>query len=229
MKILSFDTSTKFLTIALAEDFAIKSAFHEDMETRHNEEIVPTVANMFKEIKWNVKDIDLVCVGIGPGSFTGLRVGLAFAKGLARSTGIKIIGVPTMDAIAKQFLPVKFPGVNFVAPLIDARKGRVYSAVYKAGAETIPEKVSNYNLLFIDELLSTLDKKTFFIGDGVETYKDKIKEHARAYFIENAQWHPNARDINFLGLKKFMRREENDINNLQPLYIYPKECSVGGI
>ena len=81
MKILSFDTSTKFLTIALLEDEAVKAEFHEDVGIRHSEILVSTIKDMLGKLEWKMEDIELMCVGLGPGSFTGIRIAVATVKG----------------------------------------------------------------------------------------------------------------------------------------------------
>ena len=97
MKVLAFDTSTKYLSVACLEDEEVKSSYHEDAGIRHSEILTSTIKDMLDEANWKASDIELVCVGLGPGSFTGLRIGIATVKGLSAVLGNKVIGVPTMD------------------------------------------------------------------------------------------------------------------------------------
>ena len=121
MKILAFDTSTKFLSVACLEGEELKAEFHEDVGIGHSEMLVPTFKDLLRKLDWKIIDVGLVCVGLGPGSFTGLRIAAATVKGLAAVIETKLVGVPSMDAMV-----LNFPtGEKNVATLLDARKGKV--------------------------------------------------------------------------------------------------------
>ncbi|MGB3111451.1 MAG: tRNA (adenosine(37)-N6)-threonylcarbamoyltransferase complex dimerization subunit type 1 TsaB, partial [Candidatus Omnitrophota bacterium] len=96
MKTLAFDTSTKYLTIACLEGEEVKAEFHKDVGIGHSEILVPTFKGLLEKLDWKITGIDLVCVGIGPGSFTGLRIAVATVKGLAAVIKNKLVGVPSM-------------------------------------------------------------------------------------------------------------------------------------
>ena len=127
MKTLAFDTSTKFLTIAGLDDDHVLSSFHEDVGIRHSEILVPTIDDVLLKAGWRLKDVDLIAVGIGPGSFTGLRIAVATVKGFLTVINAKVVGVPAMDAIAMNAPQDK----KMIAPFLDARKEKVYSCMYE--------------------------------------------------------------------------------------------------
>jgi len=220
MKVLAFDTSTKFLSIALLEDNEPKAVFHEDVGIRHSEILVPTINDLLNKISWDLKDIELMCVGLGPGSFTGLRIAVATIKGFAAVLRNKVVGVPTMDAIAMNYSGEK----KLIAPLLDARKGKVYSCIYeRSGGEV--KKTTDDLLITIDELLENLDKKVMFFGDAVSKYSDKLDNNSFAGYDKNIDWYPRAVNIARLGVKK-AHSGVDDPEVIDPLYLHAKECQI---
>jgi len=220
MKILAFDTSTKFLSIALLEGNEAISEFHEDVGIRHSEILVPTIETLLKGSGWSVCDIDLVCMGIGPGSFTGLRIAAATVKGLAAVSCEQVAGVPTMDVMVRNFLPMD----GRVAPLMDARKGKVYSCIYNCSGDNV-EKLTEYMLVSVDELLNSLDEKTTFFGDAVGIYKDQLVSHPLAGYISAVDWYPKACWVGRLGVENAKGITQSPAE-LEPLYLHSKECNI---
>ncbi len=221
MKILAFDTSTKFLSIACLDDKEVKSTFHQDVGIKHSEILIPTISDTLDALGWSIREVELVCVGIGPGSFTGLRIAVATVKGFAAVLGNNIAGVPTMDAIA-----VNYGGESkLAAPLLDARKGKVYSCVYDF-SKPAPERVTDYLLVTIDELLDSLTEETVFFGDAVNAYKEKIKGHPLAKCGENIDWFPKAPDIGRLGFERFSLGEKDAAETINPMYLHAQECNI---
>lgn len=220
MKILAFDTSTKFLSIACLEDAEVKTSFHEDAGIRHSELLVPTIKEILEKQGWKLTDIDLVCVGLGPGSFTGLRIAIATVKGLAAVLGNKVVGVPTMDAIAANIPSEK----KRVAPFLDARKEKVYTCIYdNSGAEL--QRLSEYLLTTVDDLLAGLKEEVLFVGDAVEKYKEKLDGCSNAKYALDVDWYPRATEIGRLGYVKSLTGTD-DPDAIDPLYLHAKECNI---
>jgi len=220
MKTLAFDTSTKFLTIALFEGDDVVAEFHEDVGIKHSEILVPTIKDMVEKLSWDMQDIDLMCVGLGPGSFTGLRIAVATVKGFAAVLGNKLVGVPTMDAMAMKCSA----GERLIAPLLDAHKGKVYSCIYE-GESPDRKKTTEYLLLTIGDLLDSLEEKVLFFGNGIEKYKDELDSHPMAEYIEDMDWYPRAADIGRLGIKRSAEGTD-DPKTIDPLYLHARDCSV---
>lgn len=221
MKILAFDTSTKFLSIALLEDDKTAAEFHEEAGIRHSEILVPTIKDMVKKANWETHDIDLIAIGVGPGSFTGLRIAVATVKGLAAVLQSKVIGVPTMDAMVMNF-PA---GKGRIAPLLDARKGKVYSCIYeRSGGE--PVRISDYLLITAEELLNSLDQEVTFFGDAVAKYKERLDKHPIARYIDNVDWYPRAAEIGRIGLRRSALSGTCKPEEIEPLYLHAKECNI---
>jgi tRNA threonylcarbamoyladenosine biosynthesis protein TsaB len=221
MKTLAFDTSTKFLSIALLEGDKVLLESHEEVGMKHSELLVPVAKDMINEVGWKVDDIGLIAVGLGPGSFTGLRIAVATAKGIVAVTGSKIIGVPSMDAMVRNF---DVGQKKKIAPLMDARKEKIYACVYDcSGAEPVRE--SDYILSPIDEFLEGLQDETVFFGDAVMKYKEKLDGHPRSGYIEDVDWYPRASCIGRIGAKR-SKIGTDDPDTLAPLYLHAKECNV---
>ena len=220
MKTLAFDTSTKYLTIACLEDEKIVSSFHEDVGVQHSELLIPTIKDLLGKLTWPLEKIDLICVGLGPGSFTGLRIAVATVKGLALVAKNKVIGVPTMDAIAMNAPEEK----KLVAPFLDAHKGKVYSCIYERSEGGLT-RLTDYMLTAADELLGSLKEEVYFFGGGITKYKDILETCPQAQYNKDMDWYPKAADIGRLGLKK-SREGTDDPETIDPLYLHSKECNI---
>ena len=220
MKILAFDTSTNFLTIACLEGEEIKAEFHKDAGIRHSEILMPTIKDMLDKSGWKTRDIGLICVGLGPGSFTGIRIAAATAKGLAAVLRSKMIGVPTMDAIAMNFPPEE----RCVAPLLDAHKGKVYSCIYGREGETLVRN-TDYMLTTIEELLGSLTGEVVFCGNGTVKYEEKLKQHPLVRYNKEMDWYPRAVSIGRIGLER-SAGATSDPQAIEPLYLHSRECNI---
>lgn len=173
MTILGIDTSTAVKTVAiLKNDNKIIEYFLDDVKN-HSESLLPIINQLLSDVKLSMEDIDMIAVGNGPGSYTGLRIGAATVKGLAYGRNIPIIKVSSLDALAKN---IDFTDY-YVCPILDARRNEVYTALYKGN-----EKLRNEECIKLDELLDILDnmiksgEKVVFVGDAAEKFFDKISE-----------------------------------------------------
>lgn len=173
MKILAFDCSGKTLSAAVADDQVEAEAFVEE-NRNHAPYLLPTIEKVLNEANWQPKDLEQIAVTIGPGSFTGLRIGLATAKGLGDTLGIPLIGVNTMDALARQMAHKE----SIIVPLLDARKNQAYTAIYD-NRQGKMEQIYPYAALSpIEELVKHLKPydEIIFLGDGVEMWKEQLEK-----------------------------------------------------
>ncbi|MFA5336150.1 MAG: tRNA (adenosine(37)-N6)-threonylcarbamoyltransferase complex dimerization subunit type 1 TsaB, partial [Candidatus Omnitrophota bacterium] len=128
MKILALDTSSKFISIAIAEDARVTASVHKEADQMQCEQLMPQIDKILKKAKLGLKDIGCIVFSKGPGSLTSLRIGAATVKGLAFSRKIKIAGVPTLDVIAEVAALAQEP--SLIVPIVDARRGNVYCSIY---------------------------------------------------------------------------------------------------
>ena len=171
MNILAIDTSALTATAAILSYDTLLGEISTTTKLTHSQTIMPMIDELLKKVNLDISDIDLFACSEGPGSFTGLRIGIGTIKGLAYGLGKPVVGVSTLAALAHNIANTDL----VISPIMDARRGQVYNALYKwngVGLECIKEP----RALAIEELCGELTEKTIFVGDGVKAHKDKISE-----------------------------------------------------
>ena len=222
MKILAIDTSSKFLNMALGEDNFIIAEESHLLDRQHSALLVPKVKELLEKCNSRINDIGAFVVGLGPGSFTGLRIGVSSVKGFGIATKKPCIGVASIDALAMNADVEKAT----VVPVIDAKRNQVYSAIYKRKNGTI-SKTSGYLLLTVEALMKKIKGPAVFLCDGVTLYKEEIRRLGRkAIFLDEKYWYPKASCLIKLALKNIKMRRKQDLGKLKPLYIYSRYCQV---
>jgi len=161
--VLALDNSLDFLNIALAHEEILLEERHSKSQRPASQSIPGNVLHLLADYGYNVEDLSLIITTVGPGSFTGIRVGLAFCKGLASGRKIPLIGVPTLDVLVS---PFSFLHGYFLCPLLDAKKGEVFTALYRAYHGTI-QCLSGYHALKPAEIAHTLKTPCLCFGTGV--------------------------------------------------------------
>lgn len=217
MKILAIDTSTDYLSLAVMNGSHIAARCHKPAERSHSSLVIPAIDALLKKARVRLKEIDGFCISIGPGSFTGLRIGVATVKGFAYSLNKPIVGVPTLDVIARN--AKDFHGI--ICPILDAKKNKVYACLYKSDGKNI-RRISKYLLLPVSDLMERIKKlkdKILFLGDAVSLIGEK----------NTIDWHPKAEVVARLGLSDFKDKRFVSPEDLEPLYLYSRECDVIGI
>lgn len=174
MKILALDSSSNVASVAVMDGSTLIGEYSTNHKKTHSQTLMPMVEDLLQAVEMDVADIDLFAVSNGPGSFTGLRIGLATAKGLAHACEKPLLGVSTLEAMAYN-LP---HCAGLVVPILDARRDQVYTAVYawRGGAlhtHTAPCAVSITELL---EILQQTGREAVFLGDGVARFGAQIQD-----------------------------------------------------
>ena len=210
MKILAIDTSTTHSSCAVMNDNNIVGDFSINQSMSHNEILLVMVDEMLKKLNIDIEDIDLFVAVTGPGSFTGIRIGVTVVKALAMALNKPIVAVNTLEALSFGVFSDKKK-----IPLIDARGERVYYGVY--------EGINNENivapaLLTIDELLEEFsDKGEFvFVGDCVNLYKDRILENKNFEITPACLNSCISKNACVIGKQKFERGDISDCFSLSP-------------
>ena len=217
MTILAIDTSTDYLSLAVMRNGKIIKRFHRKSHMRHSSLLVPMIDKLLKKAKMKLRSIDCFAISIGPGSFTGLRIGVATIKGFAYTLGKPVIAVPTLDAIARNVK--NFEGV--ICPVLDARKNKVYAALYRSDGKNL-KLISKYLLLSVNELMEKTARydKIIFLGDALHLIgKPELK---------SIDWHPRADTIANLSLEYIRKKKFISAEDLEPMYLYSRECDVTG-
>lgn len=172
MRIFAIDTSAKSASAAVTENGVIKGEFFINTMLTHSETLMPMTDAVLKSTRLELADIDCFAVNNGPGSFTGLRIGIAAVKGMAYALGKPCIGVSTLYSMA---FNLRAPD-TIVCAVMDARCDQVYNALFDVSAET-PARICEDRALTIGELakeLETIDKKVVLVGDGAQLCYNKM-------------------------------------------------------
>lgn len=225
MKILGVDTSTSCGGLGIVDDHGVvaESAFRR--EETFSTRLIPAIQALLAEAHLRLDTIDGIAISLGPGSFTGLRVGLSAIKGLALTAERAVVGIPTLDALAHTlpFTPY------LICPIVDARKGEVYTALYKNGKGGEVEQLTPYQVLSPSALIEGIPpREAIFLGDGVEVYGGLIKEHLgeRALFAPQHLRFLRGTTVAELGRNRIMRGERDDIASLVPIYVRQSDAEI---
>lgn len=174
MKILSVDTSANVATVAICEDERLICEQMTNTKKTHSQTLMPMIDNILAQAEMEISDVDLIAVANGPGSFTGLRIGVSTVKGIAEALDIPVVGISTLEAMA-----YNLPYCSYlICPIMDARREQVYNVVYEWENEELRE-LKEPRALGLSELLNEIlgvDKKAVFLGDAVPVHKEKIVE-----------------------------------------------------
>lgn len=224
MLILAIDTSTMTGGVALLRDGALVGENILKVSAAHSERLMPAVESLLASSGCTPRDIDAVCCGVGPGSFTGVRIGVSASKGMAYALRIPIVGVPTLDALAVARSvgePVK------VWSLIDARHGRFYSACFRSAGEVNVQRLNDYAIRTVDDLAVTgdVDGRLLLVGDGAARYRDDIMAALgpRAWIPPEPLTLLRPVQVGLLGAAMLESGVRHDVASLAPFYLRPSE------
>ncbi len=230
MKILGIDTATNVLNLAIIENRKMIADYMMEKEgTTHSAIIVPALKNIINLTGYKLNELAGIAVSIGPGSFTGLRIGLATAKGIAFSLSIPVIGVNTLESYALSWKDL--PGI--LCPVVKARKGEYYFTFYlkKENSDNLI-RIEDYqckNWINIKEKLLKLAKPVYVFGHGLieVTESKKINYYPdNIHFIIREQDPPGAVNIALMGERRISKGEKDDIFELSPFYIHRSSAEV---
>lgn len=181
MIVLSIDSSSKVATVAILKDDVLLGEYILNDKREHSVILMPLIENLLKECNLSIDDIDGYVVSKGPGSFTGLRIGMATIKGMSFGNNKPYISISSLDALAYNL--ISFNGI--ICPIMDALRENVYTALYKNNNDSL-EKIMDYTALDIDELVNLLKDKNeevIFVGDGLYKHKKYICDNfPKAHF-----------------------------------------------
>jgi len=216
MKVLGVDTSSNVATASLIDDDLIIAEYTLNFKKTHSERLMPMIDDMLTSCGCSIDDVDMFAVSVGPGSFTGVRIGVATVKGLAHATGKKVVPVGTLEALAYN-LPY---AEHLIVPIMDARRDQVYTGTYIWDEDGFRE-IEAPCAVSIDECIDSCGKllDVIFIGDGVPVYKERIIERLgeRAKFAPAGSSLQRASSVAALGLYKI--DEAVSCHEITPLYL----------
>jgi tRNA threonylcarbamoyladenosine biosynthesis protein TsaB len=223
MRILGIDTTSKFLSLGIYDRGKI-AEYNVDLERRHSALLTVIIKRTLAGLGLDVRDIDYFACGIGPGSFTGIRVGVAAMKGFAFALRKPLIGIPTLDILAAN--AVLKPGQKTIVPAVDAKRSLIYCGSYRTKGLGF-KKILPYMLLTVDEFIAQIPAGSLILGDALGLYKEKIVRDVKgAVILERDYWFPQGRNVIALALERIKAGKFDDPLKLNPIYLYPKECQI---
>lgn len=219
MRILALDSSGLVATVAILEDDHMVAEYTVNYKKTHSQTLLPMLDEIVKMTEFELSTIDAIAVAGGPGSFTGLRIGAATAKGLGLALEKPLIHVPTVDGMAYGLYGVS----GLICPIMDARRNQVYTGIYRfenGEFEVVEEQMA----VALDELIEKLNaygEKVTFLGDGVPVYKNQLEEkldieHCFAPAHVNRQ---RAAAVGALGMKYFAEGKAETAAEHRPDYL----------
>lgn len=218
MKVLGIDTSTEKTCVGLIDNNREVASFELSANMFNSEELVEMVSNIFDKLEYKISDIDLVAVGVGPGSFTGTRIAVTIARTFAQTLGIKIKGVSSLKAMA-----LNYEGEGIILPLFDAKRKRAYYGIYKNN-----EKLETYredSLKNIDEIIADLKNFTeevVVLGPGRDVFFEELQKELKVVKYKDNTIH--GLNIAHLGQIEFEESGEDNLFEVLPNYINPSQA-----
>ncbi len=224
MKILGIDTSTSCGSVGLIDGDSVIAEYLLDIPVTHSERLLSSIEHVLRQAGCSTEDLDGWAISLGPGSFTGLRIGVSTIKGLAFATQKPVAGVPTLDALAFNITPTPY----LICPILDARKGEVYTGFYRYEEGNNLKRISVYQAISPEDLTSKIEERTIFLGNGVKTYGDYLRNAvpALAAFVPASLNLPHGSTVARLGLERLRRNEVLDLSTFTPIYVRASEAEI---
>ncbi len=227
MRLLAVETSTLTGAVALLETGGVVAESRVSVAVTHGERLMAAIDGVLRAARWDLADVEAFAVALGPGSFTGLRIGLSTVKGFAFATGKPVVGVPTLDALAWALPFCAYP----VCPVLDAKKNEVYAGLYRTLEGRLevleaPRAVSPATLA--EELRAGTEGPLVFVGDAVAPFTTVLTQilGTRARLAPADLRLPSAVTVGELGGWALSRGEAADPATLVPLYLRPSEAEL---
>ncbi len=223
MKILGLDSSGMVASVAVVEDDLVLAEYTTNYKKTHSQTLLPMLDEVKKMIDLQLDQLDAIAIASGPGSFTGLRIGAATAKGLGLALNKPLVEVPTLEGLAYNLCGT----THLVCPLIDARRNQVYTGIYafaKQGNDYMlqtvePQCAVDVNVII--ERLNELGKEVVFLGDGVPVYRNAIQEKLKVpySFAPASANRQRAASVATLGAVYFAQGKTVTAAEHQPEYL----------
>lgn len=215
--ILGIETATARLSVALHDGDSVRAAININRGNAHDELLVPLCRDLLAHANLSMEDLRGVAVSAGPGSFTGLRIGMAAAKGIAFGRALPLLAVPTLDAAAEEVARAwHIAGERMLAVCMDAKRGDVYVATYALMAYGWT-KTTEVRVVPSADLPASLPDGTLLAGDGAESIY--VSDPDRFRLLSDAAAVFDARSVAALGARMIAEGRSSDIDNCEPLYI----------
>jgi tRNA threonylcarbamoyladenosine biosynthesis protein TsaB len=216
VRVVAVETSTLAGGVALLDGDQVVAEYVLDVRATHAERLMAAIDRVLSDASWSVEDVDGLAVAIGPGSFTGLRIGLSNVKGLALALRLPVVAVPTLDAFAARLPFAALP----VCPVLDARKGEVYASLYRWDGSAM-RREWDYLAIPPADLASRLVEPVILVGDGAASIHSPFARLAPPHAMV-----PSPAAVAHLGLRGLRAGDTVAAAALVPLYLRPSEAEL---
>jgi len=223
--VLGIETATFCGGVALVAGDRLVASHTLNSQATHSGRLLGAVERVLAESSVALAQLGGLAVSIGPGSFTGVRIGLSAAKGLALAAGLPLVGVSTLEALALRVGRDE----RLICPVVDARRGEVFASAYRwPNGSELPIEVIAPAVLPIERFLQKLEGRCLFLGDGALRYREAIESEmgGRACFAPPHRILPSAEEVAWLGLLRIEQGRPDDLRRLEPVYIRPSDARL---
>lgn len=223
MKILAVDTATRSCSVAIVDRESLVAEMTIVREQTHSKHLLETIHGVLQTAGLAISDLDGLAVSAGPGSFTGLRIGMSTIKGLALACGKPLVGVSSLEALAWQLMPC----FHLIVSLLDARKGQVYCARYRSVSAALVEESAATVLSPLDAVRD-IHEPCVLVGDGAQQYQNLIVSRLGdlAHLAPPNQHVIRASSVAWLSLGRFEKADSEDTACLVPTYIRKSDAEL---
>ncbi len=217
MIILGFESSAKIASVAVTDNDRVLASYCVDNGLTQSELLLPMAESILKNLGLSFSDVDLFCTAAGPGSFTGVRIGVSIVKGLAFGRDVNVIGVSAIEALAENLSGL----CGLIVPCMDARRGQVYTAVFRSDGKSLT-RLSEDEAISIEELEGRLceyrDENIYIVGDAYRLVKEKVSKvslrSTPEYLIGE-----NASSVCRVAYEKYKNGERTRDLDISPTYL----------
>lgn len=216
---LAFDSTAKVASVAVCEGERLLGLYNVDNGLTQSELLLPMAEDILKALKLSFSDVGLLCAAVGPGSFTGVRIGVALVKGLAFGKNTPCVSVSTIEALAENAAGLE----GIIAPVMDARRNQVYTAIFSSDGTAL-ERIMPDSAISFAELAGVLSeyegKKIYLVGDGYDVAKRALSELGiRVESTPELLRSENAFSIAKIAYRKYTAGDYTDDKNINPTYL----------
>lgn len=224
MLILGIDTATAQVSVAVGGHEGVLASTQSVRGRQHAETLVPSIEFVCRQARIELSEISVVAVDLGPGLFTGLRVGVAAAKAMAHALRVPMIGVPSLDLVA---FPLRFSS-KLVVAAVDARRGELFTAFYRQVPGGI-QRLTPHHVVSPDDLASELlatAEECVLVGDGAVRYREVFEGLHKVEIVEEGLAYPSASSLVMLAHAQALREQWVKPWDLQPLYLRKPDAEI---
>ena len=224
LKVLAADTSTMTGSVALVEGAQVVAEWTLRSQRTHNRRLLAAIDLLLREADWSLEDLDGLAVTAGPGSFTGVRIGLSTMKGLAWAAGKRFLAVPTLDVLAAPMGLASLP----ICTLLDAKKQELYAAQYQPDGRGDCRREGDFQVLSPARLAAQITRPTLFCGDGWLLYREVLRRLLGDRAIEAPAYFHTLRSgvLGILACRRFAAGEKADPSTAVPVYVRSSEAEL---